>query len=82
MPLDKILVERVDACQTAKPGLFSYLVTGETVDERPRHYQVQTLSAWKASVCEASIAAKRAVWIGSRDTRYGLDLVTVNLDES
>ena len=82
MPLDLARILRVDKVATAKVGTFSYTVTAETVEDRPRTIQVQTPSDWKASVCEASIEAKCDVWIGSKDSRYGLDIVTVEIDDT
>lgn len=80
MPLDLVTVERVDKVPTAKAGCFSYTVTVNTIEDRPRHLCVQTASDWKASFCEECIEPKRELWIGSRETRYGLDIVTVALD--
>lgn len=82
MPLDLVTVERVDKMATAKAGCFSYTVTVNTIEERPRHLCVQTASDWKASLCEECIESKRGLWIGSRETRYGLDIVTVALDHA
>lgn len=82
MPLDLVVIARVDKVPTARAGTFSYTITGETVEERPRPYQVQTVSDWKAALCDATIGTKQGVWIGSKDSRYGLDLVTVKVDDT
>ena len=75
MPLDLVTIERIDAVPTAKAGLLSYTITGVTSDRRT--VQVQTVSAWRAAICERAKDSGAAIWIGSKDSRYGRDLVTV-----
>jgi hypothetical protein len=63
MPIDLVVIDRVDACATAKPGCHSYTVTATTIEDRPRTVQYQTVNAWYASFCKQSIATKRELWI-------------------
>lgn len=83
MGRELVRVERVDPCPTVNPRVTSYLVTGETVEEQPRHVQFQTVNDLKASICSRSKPLKRLVWVGWRDGRFGAkEIVTVELDDS
>lgn len=82
MPLDFVTIERVDPCKTANPSVTSYTITAKTVDEQPRTVQFGTISNWQAALCERAKATGQYVWIGSKDTRYGQDIVTITLDDS
>ncbi len=82
MGRELIKIERVDSWPTSEPGITGYTVTGETVEIEPRTLQFQTVNHWKASLCSQGKKTARLVWIGWRDTRYGHDIVTAELDTS
>ncbi len=80
MGRELLRVERVDQWPTAKAGVTGYTVTGETIEAEPRTVQFQTANDWKAAVCSQAGHLKKLVWIGWRDTRFGHDIVTVEID--
>ncbi len=80
MGRDLVRVERVDPCRTVNPSVMSYTVTGETIEDTPRTVQFQTANDWKAAVCSQAGKLKQLVWIGWRDTSFGHDIVTVEID--
>ncbi len=83
MPLDLVRVERVDPWQTADPGVMGYTVTGATIEDQPRTVQFQTINDWKASICSVSAERGKLLWIGWKDSRFGVkDIVSVELDTS
>lgn len=83
MGRELVKVERVDPWQTQTPGVMGYTVTGVTIEESPRTVQFQTISDWKAAICSRAIQLEQWVWIGWRDSRFGVkDIVTVELDST
>jgi len=82
MGLDLVRVERVDPWQTPS-GVMAYTVTGVTVEDQPRTVQFQTINDWKAALCSQTAQRGKLLWIGSKDSRFGVkDIVSVEIDTS
>ncbi len=82
MPLDLVAVERVDPCLTANPQVTSFTVTGTTVEEQPRSVQFHTICQRRAALCDRAHTIGQHVWIYSKQSRYGYDIVKVETDAS
>lgn len=83
MGRELVRVERVDPWQTANPSVKGYTVTGATIEETPRTVQFHTINDLKASLCAVAAQKDRLIWIGWRDSRFGVkDIVTAELDDS
>jgi hypothetical protein len=82
VPLDLVAVERVDPCMTANPQVTSFTVTGLTVEDQPRTVQFHTICQRRAALCERSTKIGQHVWIYSKQSRYGWDIVKVEPDAS
>ncbi len=79
LPIDRVIVERIDPAQTGIPGCVNYTITGRTVDEPSRHVQYQTLSDWRASLCERAAKSGTPVLIRWRQTAYAKDISRVEI---
>jgi hypothetical protein len=79
MPTDVIQIARVDATATTRPDLTRYLVTGTYADARLGGFQAYTLDAFQAALCERAGLTHQCVAVTWRDSRYGKDLVEVEL---
>jgi hypothetical protein len=77
-----VRVERVDPCPTVKPNVTSYLVTAVTIEEQPRTVQFQTIKALDASFCKETGKRGSYIWVWSKQSRYGWDIVKVAPDTS
>ncbi len=83
MGRELVRVERVDPCPTVNPNVTTWTVTGETIEQYPRTVQFQTINDLKASICSRGKQLERLVWVGWRDSRFGVkDIVTAELDDS
>lgn len=82
MPLDLVYVEHVGSVGTVNPAVTQHLVTGTTVEDHPRRLQMMTVNNLKAAACLRARAIGRHVWIGWKDSRYGPEIVTVQIDDT
>ena len=83
MPTQTVLVAGVTHRNVQIRGRF---VTRYEVYTRPKagsawSEKFSTLDAWKGALCERAQTQNRPVVIGSRDTPYGPEIVTVELAE-
>lgn len=79
MPLDRYLIDRVLGPFQVKGGFFRFEISARLADQPAHGFLFSTLSALKASVCERAAACDLPVVIGSRETKYGDELITVSL---
>ena len=77
MPVDRVIVHRVDAAQTSNPDVMSYTITGNTCEATPRIVQYQTVNQWESAYCKESIKPRTILLIEWLLTRYGKDIVKV-----
>ena len=79
LPIDRVIVERIDQAQTGISGCVNYTITGRTADEPSRHVQYQTLSDWRAALCERAKTSGATVLIRWRQTAYAKDISRVEI---
>ena len=77
MPSQIFTVTRIDSTATATPGLTLHLVSGVTSDELP--FQVRTVNAFAASVCQRAQQLGKPVSVIWRDGRHGKQIVQVDI---
>jgi hypothetical protein len=79
LPIDRVMIERVDQAQTGKPDCISYTITAHTV-EGSRHVQYQTLSDWKASACEIARQTGKPIRIRWTNDGHGKRISRVEVE--
>lgn len=82
MPVDRIVVHRVDAAQTGNPDVMSYTITANTCEAQPRIVQYQTINQWESAYCKESIKPRTVLLMDWKASRYGKDVVKVGPSES
>ncbi len=80
LPIDRVIIERIDPAQTGIPGCVSYTVSGRTADDSARHVQYQTLSDWRAAMCERASKTGVPVRIRWRQSAYAKDITRVEIE--
>ena len=78
-PLSTVTLKifRVIGSKTRVPGITAYLIEGDNLDGRL--VQVQTVDAWRASLCDRARQTGKPVTIQYEDTRYGKTIRKVTL---
>lgn len=82
MPLDTVRILRVHRSATVKQDVYRYDIDAETLTDPPWLKQFQTVNAWRASVCEQARIQNRPITIGSRQTKYGWEVITAELADT
>lgn len=82
MPLDLVRVERVDALPTVKPNLQQFTVIAYTVEDVPRVTHYTTVNALRASLCQAAVKSRAALWLTWRENAWGKDILRVETDDT
>ncbi len=77
MPIDTVIVHRVDASKTGDPDVMSYCITANTLGPQPMIMQFQTVNQWESAFCKESIKPRTHLLIEWIQTRYGKDIVKV-----
>jgi len=80
LPIDRVIVDRVDAVPTVKPGCTSYTITANTVEDQPRRRQYQTVRELDASACQRSKELQIPIRIRWKRTNYGNDITRVEIE--
>ncbi len=79
LPIDRVIVERIDSVATGIPGCTSHTITCHTADDAARHVQYQTVSDWRAAMCERAMKAEKPVLIRWYRTAFAKDISRVEI---
>ncbi len=76
-----VRIERVDQGETRRKQIPCFLVTANTVGDEnlSRMVQVQTVNAWRASLCREAINSRALIWLTWHRGPYGKDMIGVEL---
>jgi hypothetical protein len=79
MPTDIVTVHRVFSMPTRRPGWTQFLITGHTVAYPSTTEQYSTVNPFQASLCERAKETQLPVQVTWKDSRWGRDMVAVEI---
>lgn len=79
LPIDRVIVDRIDQADTSKPGCTNYTITAYTVNDQ-RRVQYQTIRELDASACERSRTLKIPILIRWHRSSFGKDISRVEIE--
>ena len=81
MPTEAYYVTNVCRVPTRQPGLMQYQIYLQAIAPDVPDTIVTTVNNWRAALCQRALETHARVVIGSRETKYGYEAITVVLDE-
>ncbi len=79
LPIDRVIVDRIDAISTDALGGTSYTITASVVGDH-RRVQYKTISDLDASACDRSLKWRLPLLIRWKQTADGKDITRVQIE--